>query len=37
MGTHKDRSGKNCPRVILKEFAQFKKEVQEVLNKLKAR
>ena len=37
MGTHKDRSGKNCPRVILKEFAQFKKEVQEILNKLKAR
>lgn len=35
MGTHKDRSGKNCPRVILKELSQFKKEVQEVLNKLK--
>jgi N-acetylmuramoyl-L-alanine amidase len=37
IGTHKDRSGKQCPRVILKELAQFKKEVNEVLNKLKAR
>lgn len=34
IGTHKDRSGKNCPRVILKELTQFKKEVKEVLDKL---
>ena len=38
VGTHKDRSGKNCPSVILKEgLEQFKDEVNDVLQRLKAK
>ena len=37
IGRHFDRSGKNCPRVLMKYgWTQFLKEVEEHLNKIKA-